>query len=190
MREDGTPTLASPRGKRCAPSDEAFFTQGECAAQGCGGAADTPEASFFLFPGASMTLFRSTQARYTAFVVAYFLLLTALTLAVVRVFVTPDLRRSEAEIVGRNVDEIGIDISNKLRQVEAQQRSITQTVALMDSASIDRLQPGLVDQYGDVAFFGGGIWPLPFKRDPAKERASTFFARDASGKLLENIHWN
>ena len=96
-----------------------------------------------------MNLFRSTQTRYTAFVLAYFLALVVLTFVVIRLYVTPDLRRSEAELVGRNVDEIGLAITNKLHQVEAQQRSITQTVALMDSASIDRLQPGLVDQYGD-----------------------------------------
>jgi len=135
-------------------------------------------------------LLKSTQARYTLAVVGYFLVLVALTLIVVRLYVSPDLRRSEAQLVGHDVDQIGAVISNKLHQVEAQQRSITQTVALMDSASIDRLQPGLVDQYGDADVFGGGIWPLPFKRDPARERASTFVARDASGKLVANTHWN
>jgi methyl-accepting chemotaxis protein len=137
-----------------------------------------------------VTLLKSTQARYTVAVAAYFLVLVALTLVVIRLFVSPDLRASEAELVGRNVDEIGTVITNKLHQVEAQQRSITQTVALMDSPSIDRLQPGLVDQYGDVDVFGGGIWPLPFKREATKERDSTFFARDASGKLAVNTHWN
>jgi methyl-accepting chemotaxis protein len=142
-------------------------------------------------PAAFVNLFRSTQTRYTAFVLAYFLALVVLTFVVIRLYVTPDLRRSEAELVGRNVDEIGLAITNKLHQVEAQQRSITQTVALMDSASIDRLQPGLVDQYGDQDVFGGGIWPLPFKREATKERDSTFFARDAAtGNLVVNTHWN
>jgi methyl-accepting chemotaxis protein len=120
----------------------------------------------------------------------YFLVLVALTLVVIHVFVSPDLRATEAKLVEWNVDEIGNVITNKLHQVEAQQRSITQTVALMDSASIDRLHPGLVDQYGDADVFGGGIWPLPFKREEKKERDSTFFARDASGKLVVNTHWN
>jgi methyl-accepting chemotaxis protein len=143
------------------------------------------------YPAAFVNLFRSTQTRYTAFVLAYFLALVVLTFVVIRLYVTPDLRRSEAELVGRNVDEIGLAITNKLHQVEAQQRSITQTVALMDSASIDRLQPGLVDQYGDQDVFGGGIWPLPFKREATKERDSTFFARDAAtGNLVVNTHWN
>jgi len=133
---------------------------------------------------------KSTQARYTVAVLGSFIVLVVLTLVVVRLFVSPDLRATEAQLVGRNVDEIGTVITNKLKQVEAQQRSITQTVALMDSASIDRLQPGLVDQYGDPDVFGGGIWPLPFKREASKERDSTFFARDASNKLVVNTHWN
>ena len=137
-----------------------------------------------------MNFLKSTQARYTVAVLGYFLVLVVLTLIVVRLFVSPDLRATEGELVGRNVDEIGTVITNKLHQVEAQQRSITQTVALMDSASIDRLQPGLVDQYGDPDVFGGGIWPLPFKREASKERDSTFFARDASNKLVVNTHWN
>jgi len=142
-------------------------------------------------PATFVNLFRSTQTRYTAFVLAYFLALVVLTFVVIRMYVTPDLRRGEAERVGRNVDEIGLAITNKLHQVKAQQRSITQAVALMDSASIDRLQPGLVDQYGDQDVFGGGIWPLPFKREPTKERDSTFFARDAAtGNLVVNTHWN
>jgi methyl-accepting chemotaxis protein len=137
-----------------------------------------------------MSLFRSTQTRYTAFLLGYFVVLAGLILLVIKLFVAPDLRRDEAELIGHKVDGIGLAIQDKLRQVEAQQRSITQTVALMDSPSIDRLQPGLVDQYGDPDVFGGGIWPLPFKRDPARERASTFFARGSDGKLAVNTHWN
>ena len=135
-------------------------------------------------------MFKSTQSRSTALLVAYVALLVAVTVVVIRLFITPDLRRSEAQLVTHDVDGIAQVILEKLHRVEAQQRSITQTVALMDSASIDRLQPGLVDQYGDPDVFGGGIWPLPFKRDAAKERDSTFFARDASNALVVNTHWN
>lgn len=137
-----------------------------------------------------MNAFRSTQSRGIALLAGYFIVLVALTLVMIHVFITPELRRSEAALVSRNVNEIGVVITTKLHQVEAQQRSITQAVPLMDSAAIDRLQPGLVDQYGDPDVFGGGIWPLPFKRDPTKERDSTFYARDASNHLQVNTHWN
>ena len=33
----------------------------------------------------------------------------------------------------------------------AQSRSITQTIPLLDSDTIDVVVPGLVDQYGDIA---------------------------------------
>ena len=56
----------------------------------------------------------------------------------------------------------------------------------MDSAAIDTLLPALVNQYQDSNVFGGGIWPLPNRRDPAKEKDSSFFARNASNQLQVN----
>ncbi|SIQ66477.1 methyl-accepting chemotaxis protein [Aquipseudomonas alcaligenes] len=49
--------------------------------------------------------------------------------------------------------------------------------------------PGLVDQYGDTKVFGGGIWPLPQKRSE-QDKHSTFFHRDAGGKMTVNTYWN
>ncbi|WEF34633.1 methyl-accepting chemotaxis protein [Pseudoduganella chitinolytica] len=106
-------------------------------------------------------------------------------------FVAPDLARLEGRLITDQAAEIGNRVSEQLRKVEAQQRSITQTVALLDSAQIDVLQPGLVDQYGDPNVFGGGIWPLPHKREQGREKFSTFFARDAATRqLVVNTHWN
>ncbi|MCW7540205.1 methyl-accepting chemotaxis protein [Aquabacterium sp. A7-Y] len=122
--------------------------------------------------------------------VGIFVVLFVTTLAVVQLFVTPEIKRTEGKLVGHDVNAIAVRITEQLKQVEAQQRSITQTVALMESDAIDMLLPGLVDQYGDPNVFGGGIWPLPNKRDPARDRFSTFFARDASNKLNVNTHWN
>lgn len=50
--------------------------------------------------------------------------------------------------------------------------------------------PGLVDQYGELKVFGGGIWPLPNQRTPGRNKHSTFWHRDASGKLAVNTFWN
>jgi methyl-accepting chemotaxis protein len=47
-----------------------------------------------------------------------------------------------------------------------------------------------VNQYQDVNVFGGGIWPLPKMRDAAKDKFSTFFARDSSNTLQVNTFWN
>ncbi|AKJ28233.1 methyl-accepting chemotaxis protein [Caldimonas brevitalea] len=137
-----------------------------------------------------MPLFKTSQARYTALFTALFAVLLVLTVAVIQLFVAPQLKHNEGVVIGHDVNQIAIRITEQLRQVEAQQRSITQTVALMDSAVIDTLLPGLVDQYGDANVFGGGVWPLPQKRDPSRDKYSTFFARDAAGKLNENTHWN
>ncbi|MFC3376118.1 methyl-accepting chemotaxis protein [Rugamonas sp. CCM 8940] len=134
--------------------------------------------------------FRSSQSRFILLFSAIFLALLVITLVAIALFVTPELKRAEGELIGNDVNNIAVKITQQLKQVEAQQRAITQTVAMMDSASIDSLLPGLVDQYGDPNVFGGGIWPLPKKRDPEKEKFSTFYARDAAGKLQVNTHWN
>ncbi len=69
-------------------------------------------------------------------------------------------------------------------------RSVTQSVAAMQSDEIDRLLPALVDQYQDVNVFGGGVWPLPEKREAGRNKFSTFFARNASNQLEVNTYWN
>jgi methyl-accepting chemotaxis protein len=122
---------------------------------------------------------------------AFFVTMVIGTFAVVRLFVTPELASLEGKVIGGDVDQISIQISEQLRQVEAQQRSITQVMAALDSDQIDKLQPALVDQYGDQNVFGGGIWPLPNKREQGRDKFSTFYARDAAtGKLVVNTHWN
>lgn len=121
----------------------------------------------------------------------FFLALLVGTFAVIELFVTPDLADLEGKVIGSDVDQISIRISEQLRQVEAQQRSITQTIPLLASDQIDKLQPGLVDQNGDANVFGGGIWPLPNKREQGRDKFSTFFARDAAtNQLVVNTHWN
>ncbi len=133
----------------------------------------------------------STQTRFTLLICGFFLAMLVGTFVVIKFFVTPDLANVEGKVIGSEVDQISIRISEQLRQVEAQQRSITQTVALLDSDQIDKLLPGLVDQYGDPNVFGGGIWPLPNKREQGRDKFSTFFARDAStNNLVVNTHWN
>ncbi|MCI0996021.1 methyl-accepting chemotaxis protein, partial [Pseudomonas corrugata] len=38
--------------------------------------------------------------------------------------------------------------------------------------------------------FGGGIWPLPNQRAEGRNKFSTFWHRDGSGKLVVNTFWN
>jgi methyl-accepting chemotaxis protein len=61
---------------------------------------------------------------------------------------------------------------------------------LLEGHAIDQVLPGLVDQYGELKVFGGGIWPLPNLRTPGRNKHSTFWHRDASGKLAVNTFWN
>ncbi|MDN0118706.1 methyl-accepting chemotaxis protein [Yersinia frederiksenii] len=135
-------------------------------------------------------MLKTTQARFTLLVSAFFILLLIITVVVIQLFVTPQLKQSESTIIGNSVDQIATAITAQMNKVEAQARSITQAVAIMDSNAIDQLLPGLVDQYGDSNVFGGGIWPLPNKREQGVIKFSTFFARNGENKLTVNTHWN
>ena len=133
---------------------------------------------------------RSIQARYTLFLVLFVLVLLVLTVVGIGQLVAPTLRHTEEQVVLNRISEVAEKIQGELNKVQSQQRSITQTIPLLDSDAIDKVLPGLVDQYGELKVFGGGIWPLPNQRTPGRNKHSTFWHRDASGKLAVNTFWN
>nr|WP_314568141.1 methyl-accepting chemotaxis protein [uncultured Pseudomonas sp.] len=133
---------------------------------------------------------RSIQARYTLFLVLFVLVLFVLTVVGIGQLVAPTLRHTEEQVVLNRIAEVAEQIQGELNKVQSQQRTITQTIPLLDSDAIDKVLPGLVDQYGELKVFGGGIWPLPNQRTPGRNKHSTFWHRDASGKLAVNTFWN
>ncbi len=133
---------------------------------------------------------KSLQIRYTLFAVAFFVLLTGVTIAVIQMFVAPDLKHQSETIVRARLHDVDSTIEKRLAQTAAQMRTITETVAGLNSDQIDSILPSLVDQYGDTSISGGGIWPLPYKRDPTRQRFSTFFDRNNAGQLTRNDYWN
>ncbi|URM26500.1 methyl-accepting chemotaxis protein [Pseudomonas frederiksbergensis] len=137
-----------------------------------------------------MPAFRTIQARYTLFLVLFILLLSILTVVGISQLVAPKLRHTEEQVALNRIAEVAEQIQGELNKVQAQQRSITQTIPLLDSAAIDTVLPGLVDQYGELKVFGGGIWPLPGQREAGRNKFSTFWHRDTSGKLAVNTFWN
>ncbi|MEN4685589.1 methyl-accepting chemotaxis protein [Pantoea agglomerans] len=135
-------------------------------------------------------MFKTTQSRFTATMIAFFVALLLVTVWVINQFVAPQLVDSESRLVRYQVDSLASGIVEQMNRVQAQQRAITEAASVMDSATIDNLLPTLVNQYQDSNVFGGGIWPLPNRRDPAKEKDSSFFARNASNELQVNTYWN
>lgn len=135
-------------------------------------------------------MLKTTQGRFTLLIVGFFALLLLITVVVIKIFVAPQLTNNESRLVRYEVDSIGSRITAMMNRIQAQQRSITEAVSVLDSASIDTLLPALVNQYQDADVFGGGIWPLPKMRDPATDKFSTFFARDGSNTLTVNTFWN
>lgn len=138
----------------------------------------------------SVPFLKTSQSRYFAGIAGFFALLIAITFIAIQWFVTPQLKQTEQSLVEARISHIDRTIQQELGKIEAQQRSITQTVAQLSSPEIDRLLPSLVDQYGNAAVFGGGVWPLPDQREPGRDRFSSFYARNADGALVENTYWN
>jgi methyl-accepting chemotaxis protein len=136
-----------------------------------------------------MGSFKTIRARYTLILVLFMSVIFILTEEGIRHFITPRLKASEEQRVLSQVNKIAETILFELAKVEAQSRSITQTIPLLDSDTIDRVVPGLVDQYGDPKVFGGGIWPLPQKRSE-RDQHSTFYHRNGAGQLQVNTFWN
>ena len=136
-------------------------------------------------------MLKTTQSRFIVALCLFFAVLTGVTMLVIHFFVTPQIKRSETQLIRYEVGNVAVSIVEQMNRVQAQMRTVTQTAAAMQSEEIERLLPSLVDQYQDVNVFGGGIWPLPEKREAGRQRFSTFFARNASTRLLEvNTYWN
>jgi methyl-accepting chemotaxis protein len=135
-------------------------------------------------------MFTSTQSRIILLVSAFFLLLTGITVWVVLQLVAPSLLKTEYQRVHSQIGEQAAAITTQMSRVQAQQRSLTETVSLLESAQIDNLLPALINQNGDSALFGGGVWPLPGMREAGIDRHSTFFTRDRENRLRLNGTWN
>jgi len=131
-----------------------------------------------------MTFLKTIQARYLTTFATLTVVAIALTLLGIQKFVAPQLEETEIRLVEEKVDEIAQAIQLNLARIESQSRAITQTTALLQSEQIDAVLPGLIDQYGNQKVFGGGIWPLPNMRTPGQAKHSTFYHRDAQGRLM------
>jgi methyl-accepting chemotaxis protein len=133
---------------------------------------------------------KTVQARYTVIFIVLIAVIALITEQGIEHFVAPKIRATEEQVVLQKVDQVATRILTDLARVEAQSRGITQAIPLLDSDGIDRVMPGLIDQYGDAKVFGGGIWPMAEKRTPGRNKYSTFNHRDASGKLVVSTYWN
>ncbi|WP_370556282.1 methyl-accepting chemotaxis protein [Edwardsiella tarda] len=133
---------------------------------------------------------KNTQGRIVLLFISFFIVLIVVSNIIIKLFISPQLVETEVRNIKVSAEAQSDIIKEQMNRVKAQQRTITELVSNLPSEQLDHLLPLLINQYGDSNIFGGGIWPLPGKRDPAKERFSTFYARDASGLLQLNSVWN
>ncbi|NBI52563.1 methyl-accepting chemotaxis protein [Photobacterium alginatilyticum] len=133
---------------------------------------------------------KSIRYKYPLYFVFFMLVVGLMTTLGINYWISPKLVANEEAIIEGALQDINDVILTELEQVQAQQRTITQTIPLISSEQIDQILPSMVDQYGKLQVFGGGIWPLPGKRQQGVEKYSTFYHRDDNNKLVENTYWN
>src|SRR5690554_556166 len=117
------------------------------------------------------------KSRYNFSLAIFVIFMIVVTLTSLNAFVAPKLASMEGDLISQELTLIGNDIQKELAQVQAQQRAITQLVPELSSDQIDAQLPALLDQYGELKVFGGGIWPLPGERTSGRDRHSTFYHR-------------
>ena len=135
-------------------------------------------------------MLKRLKTRYNASLAIFVVAMVVVTVVGLNVFVAPKLTSMEGDLISQQLTMIGNNIQKELAQVEAQQRAITQLAPELSSAQIDEQLPALLDQYGEPKVFGGGIWPLPGKRTPGRDKHSTFYHRDSNGRMIVNTYWN
>jgi methyl-accepting chemotaxis protein len=104
---------------------------------------------------------KNTQGRIGLLLISFFVILLIVTYIVIKLFVSPQIIETETKNIQATVELQSNAIKEQMNRVKAQQRSITELVVGLQSEQIDELLPRLVNQYGDLNVFGGGIWPLP-----------------------------
>lgn len=135
-------------------------------------------------------MLKTIYSRYSLAFVVFIILIGMLTIGGIKSFIEPSLTATDEHQLIGEAEQISNVIKSELARVQSQQRAITETIPKLDSAEIDSLLPAMVNQYGELKIFGGGIWPLPEKRLVGRSKYSTFYHRDSNGKLIENMHWN
>ena len=72
-------------------------------------------------------MFKTTQSRFTATMIAFFVALLLVTVWVINQFVAPQLVDSESRLVRYQVNSLASGIVEQMNRVQAQQRAITET---------------------------------------------------------------
>jgi methyl-accepting chemotaxis protein len=103
--------------------------------------------------------------------------------AVVEGKVKPDLILESQEQISVNQGSLSDLLSAKLDQVQLLTSSLALASSTLpkDEALFKRVFPSIIDNHGDEAIAGGGIWPEPNSFDAGVERRSFFWGRTGSG---------
>lgn len=128
-----------------------------------------------------MTLNRKILWLGVTLVVAALLVLVL----VMQMFARPELYQNQLQASRDTIESTTYQIEIALKEAEALTQSIASQAAslpLNRETWRQQLAP-LIDNFGNAAIAGGGVWPEPNRFSPGTERASFFWARNNSGQL-------
>ena len=93
----------------------------------------------------------------------------------------PNLMDNSVAQLESSISNSANELQKDLRSAEATTRAIAALAqSYLDSElNLDSIG-SVLDDFGNEAIVGGGIWPEPYKLDSNRERASVFWARNSS----------
>lgn len=101
-----------------------------------------------------------------------------------------DAYRYQRESAQRIADRLTV-LADQVQGLGATLTTLALQPGPTSRASLQALAPGMVERHpASELIIGFGIWPLPRTLDPAAERASLFWERDASGVFKQRADYN
>lgn len=97
----------------------------------------------------------------------------------------PRLYQTATDTAKLQIQNTASEVTNTLSSAAAltqSMASLAQSLPLEEGVFIQQMK-GIINQFGNTAIAGGGIWPEPNAFISEKQRASLFWARNAAGGL-------
>ncbi|MDF1484380.1 methyl-accepting chemotaxis protein [Ramlibacter sp. H39-3-26] len=135
---------------------------------------------------------KSLSRKMTYGVVFLLLLTTVVVVGVMSLRVQPRV----IQVSGELIEQTGTAIVGEMSRQLARTQGVTVSVARLaeslppDEQVYKTVAPAIIDDQGNTALAGGGIWPEPGRFTQGVERRSFFWARDASSRLVFSDDYN
>lgn len=104
----------------------------------------------------------------------------------------PQVVQSSSALIEQTGQAIARQLATQLARIQGVTVSLARLAEALphDVSLYQQVAPGVIDDQGNAALVGGGIWPEPDQFTSGVQRRSFFWARDAQGKLEYTDEYN